>query len=51
LTLQTGFAYAFRFGSDITGLTATASGKTDYIGAVFNLTDQRWDVVAVTKGF
>jgi hypothetical protein len=50
LTLTTG-AFGFRFGSDITSLTATASGKTDYIGCIYNLTDQRWDIVAVTKGF
>jgi hypothetical protein len=51
LTIQNGFAFAFRFGTDIPGLTATASGKTDYIGAIYNATDQRWDVVAYTKGF
>jgi hypothetical protein len=41
----------FRFGTDITALTQTASGKTDYIGAIYNSTDSKWDVVAVTKGF
>lgn len=50
LALTTG-AGGFRFGSDITALTQTASGKTDYIGAIYNATDNRWDVVAVTKGF
>jgi hypothetical protein len=50
LALNTG-AGGFRFGSDITALTATASGKTDYIGAIYNNTDSKWDVVAVTKGF
>jgi hypothetical protein len=50
LTLATG-AFAFRFGSDIPALTATASGKTDYIGAIYNLADSKWDVVAYTKGF
>jgi hypothetical protein len=50
LTLASG-AFGFRFGSDIPALTPTASGKTDYIGAIYNLTDQRWDVVAYTKGF
>jgi hypothetical protein len=50
LTL-TGGAFGFRFGSDITALTPTASGKTDYIGAIYNLADGRWDVVAYTKGF
>lgn len=50
LALNTG-AGGFRFGSDIPALTATASGKTDYISAIYNDTDSRWDVVRVTKGF
>jgi len=44
-------AGGFRFGSDITTLTQTASGKTDYIGAIYNSTAGFWDVVAYTKGF
>lgn len=51
LSLTTGSAGAFRFGTDITALTATGSGLTDYIGAIYNLTADRWDVVSVTKGF
>jgi len=50
LTL-TGGAFGFRFGSDIPALTPTVSGKTDYIGCIYNLTDSRWDVVAYSKGF
>ena len=50
LSLNSG-AGGFRFGSDITSLTQTASGKTDYIGCIYNDTDSKWDVVAVTKGF
>lgn len=50
LALNSG-AGGFRFGSDITSLSQTASGKTDYIGCVYNGTDSKWDVVAVTKGF
>jgi hypothetical protein len=50
LALNSG-AGGFRFGSDITALTATASGKTDYIGCIWNITDSFWDVVAVIKGF
>lgn len=41
----------FRFGSDVTGLTVTASGKTDYIGCHYNTTDNKWDVLAVVKGY
>lgn len=41
----------FRFGTDVTGLTATTSGKIDYIGCIYNETDNKWDVVGVAKGF
>lgn len=51
LTLQTGVAGGFRFGTDITGLTATTSGLVDYIGCVFNQADDRWDVVSYSKGY
>ena len=50
LGLNTG-AGGFRFGVDVTGLTETASGKTDYIGAIFNAEDNFWDVVAYAKGY
>lgn len=50
LALNTG-AGGFRYGTDITALSQTASGKTDYIGCIYNGTDSRWDVVAYTKGF
>lgn len=51
LTLTTGSAGAFRFGANITGLTATASTKTDFIGCIYDGADQRWDVVAYMKGY
>jgi hypothetical protein len=51
LSLATGSGGAFIFGSDITGLTATLSGKTDYIGAIYNSTAARWRVVSYVKGF
>lgn len=50
LSLNTGTG-GFRFGTDITALTATTSGKTDYIGAIYNSTDDKWDVVAYVKGY
>ena len=50
LALNTG-AGGFRFGTDVTALTATTSGKTDYIGCVYNTTDSKWDVVAYVKGY
>lgn len=51
LTLPTATTGDFRFGSDITTLSQTASGKTDYIGCVYNGSASRWDVVAVVKGY
>lgn len=51
LTLTTGSAGAFRFGSTLTGLTVTLNGKTDYIGCLWNSSDSRWDVVAYSKGY
>jgi len=50
LTLSLG-TLGFRFGTTITALTATSSGKYDYIGAIYHLTDTIWDVVAYSKGF
>lgn len=50
LSLNTG-AGGFRFGTDVTGLTATTSGATDYIGAVYDSTDGFWDVIAYVKGY
>ena len=50
LSLNSG-AGGFRFGTDITALTATTSALTDYIGCVYNAADSKWDVVAYTKGY
>lgn len=49
-TLNTGTG-GFRYGADITALTAIASGKTDYVGAIYNAADDKWDVVAYAKGY
>jgi len=50
LALNTG-AGGFRYGTDITALTATTSGKTDYIGAIYSAASATWDVVSVVKGY
>jgi len=51
LTLATG-AGGFAFGTATTGpLTATASGTTDYIGAIYVTSESRWRVLAVAKGY
>lgn len=50
LALNTG-AGGFRFGTDVTALTQTVSGKYDYIGCIYNSTSSFWDVVAYAKGY
>lgn len=50
LSLNTGTG-GFAFGSDITALTATVSGTTDYIGCVYNRVANKWRVVAYVKGY
>ena len=50
LTLSTAPG-GFRFGSDVTGITITASTKTDYIGAIYNAAANYWDVLSVVKGY
>lgn len=47
LTLDT----KFRFGTDITALSATTSGKTDFIGAIYHAADDRFDIISYVKGF
>jgi hypothetical protein len=49
LTLDTGTG-KFRLPTSIT-ITQTVSGQTDYIGAIYNTNDNKWDVLAYTKGF
>lgn len=44
-------AGGFKFGNDITALTATTSGTIDYIGCIYNSTSGFWNVVAYVKGF
>ena len=41
----------FAFGSDVTEIAPTASGKTDIIAAVWNGTLAKWVVVAQVQGF
>lgn len=50
LTLHTGSAGGFFVPSSIT-MSATPSGTTDYIGAQYNSTKNRWDVLAYMKGY
>lgn len=49
LTVALGTVFAF--GSDITALSATVSGKTDYIQAVYNSTAAKMRVIGYEKGY
>jgi hypothetical protein len=51
LALTTGSSGAFAFGTDITALTATTSGTTDYIGCIYDSTSARFRVVSYAKGY
>ena len=50
LKLDTGVG-GFRFGTHITTLTPTTNGKTDFIDAVYNATDNKWHIISYVKGF
>ena len=51
ITLATGSAGAFAFGSNVTSTPLTgAAGKTGYLGAVYDSTSQRWHVLAFEPG-
>jgi hypothetical protein len=44
------FDTAFRFGSTIPSVTlTTTASKTDYIAAIYNGTDSKWDIVAFSS--
>lgn len=52
LTLETGVAGGFAFGTDIASVTfTTTASKTDILGARYNATAQRWWVIAFVKGY
>jgi len=51
ITLTTGAAGAFKFGTDITALPTIPSGTILYIGCVYSLAAQRWHVIAVAGGY
>lgn len=44
-------AGGFAFGTDVTGLTATTSAKTDAIGCIYFAGLSKWLVVAYVKGY
>lgn len=46
------FDTKYRLGTDLTAITlTTTAGKTDYIGVIYHLTDDKFDVVAFMKGY
>jgi hypothetical protein len=51
ITLTTG-AGGFRLGLEISAITlSTAANTVDYIGAIYDVTDDRWDVVGLARGY
>lgn len=51
LTLPTSTSGDFAYGTDVTALTATTSGKTDFVGCIYSTTANRARVVATSKGY
>lgn len=51
VTLTTGAAGAFTFGTDITTLPAVATGKTLYVLVTYNAAVARWRVLSAVGGF
>jgi hypothetical protein len=42
----------FRLGTDIpSAVLSTGVNKVDYLGAVYDATDDKWDVIAFVKGY
>jgi len=50
VTLTTGTAGAFKFGTDFTEIPVVASGTTTFIGAAYRAASARWHVIAVGSG-
>jgi hypothetical protein len=51
VTLTTGAAGAFAYGTDLTALPTVATGKTLYVLVTYNATAQRWRVLSAVGGF
>lgn len=51
VTLATGAAGSFAYGTDLTALPAVATGKTLYVLATYNATAARWRVLSAVNGF
>jgi len=48
------FDTKYRFGTDLplaSVILSTSGGKVDYLGFVYDLTDDKWDVVSMIRGF
>jgi len=41
----------FRFGTEITEISTTVQDTTDYIGAMYNGNDSKWDVIAYVQNY
>jgi hypothetical protein len=51
VTLATGAAGAFQFGTDLTALPTVATGKTLYVLVTYNSAAARWRVLSAVNGF
>jgi hypothetical protein len=50
LTLSTGTAGSFKFGTDIIAIPTIINGTTTFIGCVYRTASSRWHVLAVSSG-
>jgi hypothetical protein len=50
LTLDTGIADSFQFGTDVTSIPPIPMGTTTFIGCLYRTASQRWHVLAVSSG-
>lgn len=51
VSLQTGVAGGFQFGTDIAAIPAGTIGRRQVVGVIYHASTSRWDVVTVASGF
>jgi hypothetical protein len=52
ITIPTGGAGQYRYGTDITGITlSTAIATSDYMRVRYDAQDDRWDIISFVKGY
>jgi hypothetical protein len=50
ITLTTGSAGAWKFGTNITSIPVIVNNTTTFIGAIYRTASQRWHILAVSSG-